>query len=151
MVDWKKSRNEDYPTRNTWKSPRIRGKIEQNLLGISLSYDPLFDNKEWIEKQGVASLGELQKADVGDFVCIPGQVTSIRKHQAKNGEMAWLTVKLLSHDEVTLTMFATAWSKYKDLISTNVIAAFNCKRTDDWNGKQSYVAFSAKANLEGEE
>lgn len=151
MVDWKKSRNEDYPTRNTWKSPRIRGKIEQNLLGISLSYDPLFDNKEWIEKQGVASLGELQKTDVGDFVCIPGQVTSIRKHQAKNGEMAWLTVKLLSHDEVTLTMFATAWSKYKDLISTNVIAAFNCKRTDDWNGRQSYVAFSAKANLEGEE
>lgn len=151
MVDWKKSRNEDYPTRNTWKSPRIRGKIEQNLLGISLSYDPLFDNKEWVEKQGVASLGELQKTDVGDFVCIPGQVTSVRKHQAKNGEMAWLTVKLLSHDEVTLTMFATAWSKYKDLISTNVIAAFNCKRTDDWNGKQSYVAFSAKANLEGEE
>lgn len=151
MVAWKKSRNEDYPTRNTWKSPRIRGKIEQNLLGISLSYDPLFDNKEWIEKQGVASLGELQKIDVGDFVCIPGQVTSIRKHQAKNGEMAWLTVKLLSHDEVTLTMFATVWSKYKDLISTNVIAAFNCKRTDDWNGKQSYVAFSAKANLEGEE
>lgn len=151
MVDWKKSRNEDYPTRNTWKSLRIRGKIEQNLLGISLSYDPLFDNKEWIEKQGVASLGELQKTDVGDFVCIPGQVTSVRKHQAKNGEMAWLTVKLLSHDEVTLTMFATAWSKYKDLISTNVIAAFNCKRTDDWNGKQSYVAFSAKANLEGEE
>lgn len=151
MVDWKKSRNEDYPTRNTWKSPRIRGKIEQNLLGISLSYDPLFDNKEWIEKQGVASLGELQKTDVGDFVCIPGQVTGIRKHLAKNGEMAWLTVKLLSHDEVTLTMFATAWSKYKDLISTNVIAAFNCKRTDDWNGKQSYVAFSAKANLEGEE
>lgn len=151
MVDWKKSRNEDYPTRNTWKSSRIRGKIEQNLLGISLSYDPLFDNKEWIEKQGVASLGELQKTDVGDFVCIPGQVTGVRKHQAKNGEMAWLTVKLLSHDEVTLTMFATAWSKYKDLISTNVIAAFNCKRTDDWNGKQSYVAFSAKANLEGEE
>lgn len=151
MVYWKKSRNEDYPTRNTWKSPRIRGKIEQNLLGISLSYDPLFDNKEWIEKQGAASLGELQKTDVGDFACIPGQVTSIRKHQAKNGEMAWLTVKLLSHDEVTLTMFATAWSKYKDLISTNVIAAFNCKRTDDWNGKQSYVAFSAKANLEGEE
>lgn len=151
MVDWKKSRNEDYPTRNTWKNPRIRGKIEQNLLGISLSYDPLFDNKEWIEKQGAASLGELQKTDVGDFVCIPGQVTSIRKHRAKNGEMAWLTVKLLSHDEVTLTMFATAWSKYKDLISTNVIAAFNCKRTDDWNGKQSYVAFSAKANLEGEE
>lgn len=151
MVDWKKSKNEDYPTRNTWKNPRIRGKIEQNLLGISLSYDPLFDNKEWIEKQGVASLGELQKTDVGDFVCIPGQVTSVRKHQAKNGEMAWLTVKLLSHDEVTLTMFATAWSKYKDLISTNVIAAFNCKRTDDWNGKQSYVAFSAKANLEGEE
>lgn len=151
MVDWKKSRNEDYPTRNTWKSPRIRGKIEQNLLGISLSYDPLFDNKEWVEKQGVASLGELLKTDVGDFVCIPGQVTSIRKHQAKNGEMAWLTVKLLSHDEVTLTMFATAWSKYKDLISTNVIAAFDCKRTDDWNGKQSYVAFSAKANLEGEE
>lgn len=151
MVDWKKSKNEDYPTRNTWKNPRIRGKIEQNLLGISLSYDPLFDNKEWIEKQGVASLGELQKTDVGDFVCIPGQVTGIRKHQAKNGEMAWLTVKLLSHDEVTLTMFATAWSKYKDLISTNVIAAFNCKRTDDWNGKQSYVAFSAKANLEGEE
>lgn len=151
MVDWKKSRNEDYPTRNTWKSPRVRGKIEQNLLGISLSYDPLFDNKEWIEKQGVASLGELQKTDVGDFVCIPGQVTSIRKHLAKNGEMAWLTVRLLSHDEVTLTMFATAWSKYKDLISTNVIAAFNCKRTDDWNGKQSYVAFSAKANLEGEE
>ena len=151
MVDWKKSRNEDYPTRNTWKNPRIRGKIEQNLLGISLSYDPLFDNKEWIEKQGVASIGELQKTDVGDFVCIPGQVTSIRKHQAKNGEMAWLTVKLLSHDEVTLTMFATAWSKYKDLIGTNVIAAFNCKRTDDWNGKQSYVAFSAKANLEGEE
>lgn len=151
MVDWKKSKNEDYPTRNTWKNPRIRGKIEQNLLGISLSYDPLFDNKEWIEKQGVVSLGELQKTDVGDFVCIPGQVTGIRKHQAKNGEMAWLTVKLLSHDEVTLTMFATAWSKYKDLISTNVIAAFNCKRTDDWNGKQSYVAFSAKANLEGEE
>lgn len=151
MVDWKKSRNEDYPTRNTWKSPRIRGKIEQNLLGISLSYDPLFDNKEWVEKQGVASLGELQKTDVGDFVCIPGQVTGVRKHQAKNGEMAWLTVRLLSHDEVTLTMFATAWSKYKDLISTNVIAAFNCKRTDDWNGKQSYVAFSAKANLEGEE
>ena len=151
MVAWKKSRNEDYPTRNTWKSPRIRGKIEQNLLGISLSYDPLFDNKEWIEKQGATSLGELQKTDVGDFVCIPGQVTSIRKHQAKNGEMAWLTVKLLSHDEVTLTMFATAWSKYKDLISTNVIAAFNCKRTDDWNGKQSYVAFSAKVNLEGEE
>lgn len=151
MVDWKKSRNEDYPTRNTWKSPRIRGKIEQNLLGISLSYDPLFDNKEWIEKQGVASLGELQKTDVGDFVCIPGQVTSVRKHQAKNGEMAWLTVKLLSYDEVTLTMFATAWSKYKDLISVNVIAAFNCKRTDDWNGKQSYVAFSAKTNLEGEE
>lgn len=151
MVDWKKSRNEDYPTRNTWKNPRIRGKIEQNLLGISLSYDPLFDNKEWIEKQGAASLGELQKTDVGDFVCIPGQVTGIRRHQAKNGEMAWLTVKLLSHDEVTLTMFATAWSKYKDLISTNVIAAFNCKRTDDWNGKQSYVAFSAKANLEGEE
>lgn len=151
MVDWKKSKNEDYPTRNTWKNPRIRGKIEQNLLGISLSYDPLFDNKEWIEKQGVASLGELQKTDVGDFVCIPGQVTSIRKHQAKNGVMAWLTVKLLSHDEVTLTMFATAWSKYKDLISTNVIAAFNCKRTDDWNGKQSYIAFSAKANLEGEE
>lgn len=151
MVDWKKSRNEDYPTRNTWKSPRVRGKIEQNLLGISLSYDPLFDNKEWIEKQGAASLGELQKTDVGDFVCIPGQVTSIRKHQAKNGEMAWLTVKLLSHDEVTLTMFATAWSKYKDLISVNVIAAFNCKRTDDWNGKQSYVAFFAKANLEGEE
>lgn len=151
MVDWKKSKNEDYPTRNTWKNPRIRGKIEQNLLGISLSYDPLFDNKEWIEKQGVASLGELQKTDVGDFVCIPGQVTGIRKHQAKNGEMAWLTVRLLSHDEVTLTMFATAWSKYKDLISTNVIAAFNCKRTDDWNGKQSYIAFSAKANLEGEE
>lgn len=151
MVDWKKSRNEDYPTRNTWKSPRIRGKIEQNLLGISLSYDPLFDNKEWVEKQGVASLGELQKTDVGDFVYIPGQVTGVRKHKAKNGEMAWLTVKLLSHDEVTLTMFATAWSKYKDLISTNVIAAFNCKRTDDWNGKQSYVAFSAKANLEGEE
>lgn len=143
MVDWKKSRGEEPPKRNTWKNPRIRGKIEETLLGVSLSYDPVFDNREWLESQGPQDLANLNETPVGDWIVVAGQITQIRRHQQRNGKtMAWLTIRLVSHEEVQVTMFGNQYERFKDLISTNDVVAVGCKRTDDWNGKISLVGMS---------
>lgn len=145
MVDWKTSRGEEAPKRNTWKNLRIRGKIEEKLLGISLSYDPVFDNKDWLENQGPQSIAKVNETDIDSWVVIAGQVSGIRKHQQKNGKtMAWITVKLVSHEEVTVTMFGAQFEKYKDLFATGDIVALNCKRSSDWNGKLSFICMSMK-------
>lgn len=145
MVDYKTSIKEEPPKRNTWKSARVRGKIEQELIGISLSYDPVLDNRQWLESQGPQTYADMLQHEVGDGICIAGKVESIRRHIQKNGgEMAWIAVQLVSHEVVTVTMFATNWSKCKDLVAPNDIVAFNCKRTNDYNGKMSIVGFSCK-------
>lgn len=143
MVDWKTKIGEEPPKRNTWKSNKIRGSIERELLGMSLSYDPVLDNKDWLNEQGPQSIYNISQVDVGNSICIAGKVTSIRRHQQKNGgTMAWITMQLVSHEEVQVTMFASSFSKYESLFSTGDIAAFNCKRTQDFGGKMSFVAFS---------
>ena len=145
MVDYKTSIKEEPPKRNTWKNPRVRGKIEQELIGISLSYDPVLDNRQWLESQGPQTYADMLQHEVGDGICVAGKVESIRRHIQKNGgEMAWIAVQLVSHEVVTVTMFATNWSKCKDLVAPNDIVAFNCKRTNDYNGKMSIVGFSCK-------
>lgn len=143
MVDYRKSIGEQPPTRNTWKSARIRGRIEEELLGISLSYDPVFDDKDWLYEQGPQSIVDVSKTQVGSSVTIAGKVESIRRHQQRNGgTMAWVTVQLVSHEIVQVTMFASSYGRYKDLFATGDLVAINGKRTEDYNGKMSIVGFS---------
>lgn len=144
MVEWKTMKKEEPPKRNTWKNPRIRGKIEESLLGISLSYDPVFDEREWLESNGPQDIAHINEVNVGDWVDVAGQIVQIRKHQQKNGKtMAWISVRLVSHEEVQVTMFGNQFEKYRDMLSTNDIVKIGCKRTEDFNGKLSLVAINA--------
>ena len=144
MVEWRTMKKEEPPKRNTWKNPRIRGKIEESLLGISLSYDPVFDEREWLESNGPQDIAHINEVNVGDWVDVAGQIVQIRKHQQKNGKtMAWISVRLVSHEEVQVTMFGNQFEKYRDMLSTNDIVKIGCKRTDDFNGKLSLVAINA--------
>lgn len=143
MVRWCEHHGDPVPKRNTWKIPRIRGKIEEQLLGVSLSYDPVFDHKDWLYAQGPQDNASLMNTDVGDWVTIAGEVVDIRRHNAKNGEMAWFTVRLVSHEEVSVTMFSNRYSAYKNLINNQDVVAFRCRRDKDFRNKASFVANDA--------
>ena len=143
MVDWCNRHGDPVPKRNTWKIPRIRGKIEEQLLGVSLSYDPVFDHKDWLNAQGPQDIGRLMETEVGGWVTIAGEVVDIRRHEAKNGEMAWFTVRFVSHEEVSVTMFANRYSAYRNLISNQDVVAFRCRRDKDFRDKPSFVANDA--------
>lgn len=144
MVRWCKRHGDPVPKRNNWKVPRIVGKIEEQLLGVSLSYDPVFDHKDWLCSQGPQDLGTLLETGVGDWVTIAGEVVDIRRHQARTGEMAWYTVRLVSHEEISVTMFPNRYSAYRNLITPQDVVAFRCRRDDDFRDKPSFIANDAE-------
>lgn len=156
MCLWKTSRKEDPPKRNTWKSARVRGRIEERLIGVSLSYDPVFDNRDMLESIGPQTMGDVMKIDVGDSVYIAGEVVDIRRHKAKSGEMAWIKIRLVSHEEVEVTSFPKTWEKQKDLVQNHDLVSFRCRRDDDYNGRLSMIAskvrnMSLESSLEDED
>ena len=154
MVLWKTMRKEEPPKRNTWKSPRIRGRIEERLIGVSLSYDPVFDNRELLESLGPQTMGDMLATDVGRTVEVAGEILEIRRHQAKSGEMAWIKVRLVSHEEVDVTSFPRTWAGQKDLIQNHDLVSFRCKRDDDYNGRLSLISMRCRnlsIELEGKE
>ena len=144
MCIWKTMRKEEPPKRNTWKSARVRGRIEERLIGVSLSYDPVLDNREMLESLGPQSLPDVMQTEVGGFVSVAGEITEIRRHQAKTGEMAWVKIRLVSHDDVEVTVFPSRWSDMKDLLQSHDLVSVRCKRTDDYNGKMSLIAMSVR-------
>ena len=144
MVRWCKRHGDPVPKRNNWKVPRIVGKIEEQLLGVSLSYDPVFDHKDWLYSQGPQDLGTLLETGVGDWVTIAGEVVDIRRHQARTGEMAWYTVRLVSHEEISVTMFPNRYSAYRNLITPRDVVAFRCRRDNDFRDKPSFIANDAE-------
>ena len=144
MCIWKTMRKEEPPKRNTWKSARVRGRIEERLIGVSLSYDPVLDNREMLESLGPQSLPDVMQTEVGGFVSVAGEITEIRRHQAKTGEMAWVKIRLVSHDDVEVTVFPSKWSDMKDLLQSHDLVSVRCKRTDDYNGKMSLIAMSVR-------
>lgn len=154
MVLWKTMRKEEPPKRNTWKSARVRGRIEEHLIGVSLSYDPVFDNRELLGSLGPQAMGDVMAVKVGQTVEIAGEVLEIRRHQAKSGEMAWIKVRLVSHEEVEVTSFPRTWAGQKDLFQTHDLVSFRCKRDDDYNGRLSLIANRCRnisIELEGKE
>ena len=154
MVLWKTMRKEEPPKRNTWKSPRIRGRIEERLIGVSLSYDPVFDNRELLESLGPQTMGDMLAIEVGRTVEVAGEILEIRRHQAKSGEMAWIKVRLVSHEEVDVTSFPRTWAGQKDLIQNHDLVSFRCKRDDDYNGRLSLISMRCRnlsIELEGKE
>ena len=154
MVLWKTMRKEEPPKRNTWKSPRIRGRIEERLIGVSLSYDPVFDNRELLESLGPQTMGDMLATEVGRTVEVAGEILEIRRHQAKSGEMAWIKVRLVSHEEVEVTSFPRTWAGQKDLIQNHDLVSFRCKRDDDYNGRLSLISMRCRnlsIELEGKE
>lgn len=154
MVLWKTMRKEEPPKRNTWRSPRIRGRIEERLIGVSLSYDPVFDNRELLESLGPQTMGDMLAIEVGRTVEVAGEILEIRRHQAKSGEMAWIKVRLVSHEEVDVTSFPRTWAGQKDLIQNHDLVSFRCKRDDDYNGRLSLISMRCRnlsIELEGKE
>lgn len=144
MCLWKTMRKEDPPKRNTWKSARVRGRIEERLIGVSLSYDPVLDNREMLEQLGPQSMSDVMKTDIGDVVSIAGEIVEIRRHNAKTGEMAWVKIRLVSHDDVEVTVFPSKWSGMRDLLQSHDLVCVTCKRSDDYNGKLSLVALKVR-------
>lgn len=148
MAEWKRMRKEEPVRFEGWRKPKARGAIEKKLLGVSLSWDPLLDNADWVASKGPTDLGLLSATKVGDWVTVPGQVSGIRRHQQKNGEqMAWVGIRLLSHEEVEVTFFARTWASAQALLATGDIVAVRAKRDKDWNGRLSLKATGQVDNL----
>jgi ribosomal protein L24 len=142
MCEYADSRNETRPQEGAYDSNRIRGRIEQELMGVSLSYDMLLENREWLESEGPQSKNGLFATEVGGFVKVAGEIVEIKKKEAKNGLMAWAKVKLISQEIVNVTIFANSYSRMKDFVINGDLVSFGCRRGDDFRGDISLMANS---------
>jgi DNA polymerase-3 subunit alpha len=139
MCAFAESKGLEKPYKKNFESDRIIAKIEQELLGVSLSYDDVLDNKDWLMSESPQSMAGLMKTDVGESTKIAGKITSTKTKNAKNGLMAWVTLKLVSQEEVKITVFANSYSKFKDYLSTGDLVSTTCKRSSDFNGAPSFI------------
>jgi DNA polymerase-3 subunit alpha len=139
MCAFAESKGLEKPYKKNFESDRIIAKIEQELLGVSLSYDDVLDNKDWLSSESPQSMAGLMKTDVGESTKIAGKITSTKTKNAKNGLMAWVTLKLVSQEEVKITVFANSYSRFKDYLSTGDLVSIMCKRSSDFNGAPSFI------------
>ncbi|HEY8346670.1 MAG TPA: hypothetical protein VIL07_05255, partial [Symbiobacteriaceae bacterium] len=105
---------------NAWdKSARLAW--EEESLGIYVTGHPLDDLPyvRWNEtpngKRGVKTSGIVRR---------------IRKHQARNGEMAWVTIET-QEDKRELTFFASTWKKYAGTFREGDILIVTGKKDGD--------------------
>lgn len=152
MCYYKNLKGDEPPQRNTYDNPRIRGSIESKLLGISLSYDPILDSKDWLESNGKTIQSDVLETPVDGWCDISGQVDSIRRLSTKKGDqMAFVNLKLYDHSLLKVTFFPKTWSSMEGLISTRDIVSVRCRRNEDFNGSPSFVAFKLKnGSVQGE-
>lgn len=96
-------------------SDEDRGWAEHELLGTFVTYDPLDQYRPYLEKyvDDPENLSKLESYE-SCTVYVGGLVERVHEHTAKNGVMAFVTIKYSDTREFELTMFSNSYLPVKE-------------------------------------
>ena len=114
-------------------------KVEEEIMGMSFSFDPMVEVEGNLKSEAYSTQEEVEKFEVWDKFPVYGKVIKIKKHKAKNGEMAWLLLELKDFSEMDVTMFSETWNANKYLFESGDVLLLSIQRSRDYNDNRSYV------------
>jgi DNA polymerase-3 subunit alpha len=104
-------------------------KSEKEVLGFYISSHPLGHYKQDLLRHGATIDGHFDS--LHSRVVVAGMVVGIRLHQAKNGEMAWISLESGIEGLPDITAFSSSWSAVKSRVTKDkVVVVKGAKRHD---------------------
>lgn len=102
---------------------------EMRLVGNYITFDPMSEYREAIDKISVDSPKALEEAQKGERLHVGGEITRVKEHQARNGLMAFLEIEW-EEETYNITVFADTYSVYKPFIEKNKPVLTSVQRLD---------------------
>lgn len=91
-------------------------RMEKDLVGESIVYDPLRNFTEMIDQLCLSSPDELEEIGVGDIVKVGGLITSIRPHRTKKGDKMGFLAVTYHGETFDVLVFPEAWASSHTLL-----------------------------------
>ena len=114
-------------------------KVEEELLGLPISYDPMNEVEGRFKGYAVKSIDEVTSTPVGGNFFAYGKVTKISRHKAKSGWMAWVELRLKDFSILSVTVFPSMFAEVAHLFSESDVLLVKCRRDKDYNGRLSVI------------
>ena len=114
-------------------------KVEEELLGLPISYDPMNEVEGHFKGYAVKSIDEVTSTPVGGSFFAYGKVTKISRHKAKSGWMAWVELRLKDFSILSVTVFPSMFAEVAHLFSESDVLLVKCRRDKDYNGRLSVI------------
>lgn len=106
---------DDYPSFD-FSDERFLYDLETELLGTSVSVDPMARWAPMIEGECVSHPSDVDDHDTGSRFTVGGELTKVKVHKQKNGkEMAFLGVRW-NEEDFEVVCFADAWESNKRML-----------------------------------
>ena len=117
LFDERKAKDRKIPD---FSDDDIIAAMEKDLVGVYITKDPLDKYITFMKDlECLATTEDLDSLYPSELANIGGLVTAVRRHEAKNGTMAWITLD--NKGEVfEMTMFAEKFKAYKYLVTEGV-------------------------------
>jgi DNA polymerase III subunit alpha len=101
-------------------------KRERETMGFYVTGHPLEFHRKALERYGAITDGLFD--DLPTDCVIAGIVTAYRTHQAKNGEMAWITLETGIAGAPDITSFASTWLQAKQWLKKDEIVIARARK-----------------------
>lgn len=111
---------------------------EKEVLGFYITNHPLAFYKQDLFRYDAIVDGVFD--DLPGKCIIGGMVIDIRLHQAKNGEMAWVSLETGITDMPEVTVFASIWGDVKHLVKRDEVLVIHGTRSHDPRFGSSFKA-----------
>lgn len=119
---------EEFPFWN-FNDPKVVYEIEKELVGSFVTQDPMAAYVKMIDNVCIKDPDDIEAHQIGQVFNIGGQITKIKKHKARNGEMAF--IEITWNDKVyPVTVFADTYKKYQLFLKLEVPVACMCIRLE---------------------
>lgn len=103
--------------------------IEMELAGNYITQDPLEKYLDILDAMALKTPREMNELKVGEVARIGGMISSLRTHQARNGEMAFIEVTY-NEEVFPATVFSNKWVPNKILYQVGRPVLLEIKRLD---------------------
>jgi DNA polymerase-3 subunit alpha len=127
-------------------------KMEKEVLGFYITSHPLAHYKHELVRYDANIDGTFE--DLDNKCAIGGMVLEIRTHQAKNGEMAWVTIETGITDMPDVTIFASNWKEARHITKKDEVLVFYGRKEYDarfgWSFKADRVIRIDRARPDAE-
>ncbi|ACH62161.1 DNA polymerase III alpha subunit [Mycobacterium phage Myrna] len=133
---WRK--NPDKFPRFKFDKPEVVQKIEEDLVGTFITRDPMGPYVSMIEGECIQHPTDMEDFRTGQRFVIGGELMRIHKHQARNGEMAFLTVRW-NEEDFEFLAFNDSWKACKPMLSVGAPVACEVIKLDGDSANLSTV------------